>query len=129
MGDKCPIRNTGTNIFINIIGRYPFVGEQVTQPTGTSTYLGNGMWDSIPTLDTGRAAFLKIITEPSPLLTIVYAKNQAIISWSPSVLNWTLQTNSNFATGTWWNYAGVVINNTVTNSTPMANLFFRLSYP
>ena len=65
-------------------------------------------------------------TPGAPLLTITYAGNQAIVSWSPSVTGWTLQTNNNLATGTWGNYAGTVVNNSVTNSPPTGNLFFRL---
>jgi hypothetical protein len=68
-------------------------------------------------------------TVGAPLLTITYAGNQAIVSWSPSATGWTLQTNNNLATGTWGNYGGAVVNNTVTNSPPTGNLFFRLSHP
>ncbi len=111
----------------------PFVGEQVTQISGTntytSTYLGNGQWDSVPTLAVGTAAFFNIKSEPPPELTIIYANNQAIVSWPSTISPWTLQTNNNLATGVWGNYAGTIVNNTVTNSLPTGNLFFRLSYP
>ena len=129
LGDKAPIVDVGTNIFLNIIGRIPFVGEQVTQLSGTSTFLGNGMWDSVPTLEVGEAALLNIMTEPSPQLTIVYTNNEAIISWPSTRSVWTLQTNNNLATGAWGNYIGPIINNTVTNSPSAGNAFFRLSYP
>ena len=62
-------------------------------------------------------------------LTIIYANKQAIVSWPSSVLGCTLQTNSNLATGTWGNYPGPIISNTVTNSPTKGNLFFRLRYP
>jgi hypothetical protein len=62
----------------------------------------------------------------APLLTITHSGNQAIISWNPLATGWTLQTNNNLATGSWGNYAGSVINNSVTNSPPTGNLFFRL---
>lgn len=62
----------------------------------------------------------------APLLTISYAGNQAIISWPLSVTGFTLQTNNNLATGTWGNYLGAVVNNSVTNAPPVGNLFFRL---
>jgi len=65
----------------------------------------------------------------APLFTITYAGNQAIVSWSPSVTGWTLQTNNNLATGVWGNYAGPVVNNSATNSPPTGNLFFRLTHP
>jgi hypothetical protein len=64
----------------------------------------------------------------APLLTITYSGNKAIVSWSPSVTGWTLQTNSNLGTTNWVNYGGVV-NNSVTNSPPTGNLFFRLTHP
>ena len=65
-------------------------------------------------------------TPGSPFLTIIYSGNQAIVSWSPSVTGWTLQTNNNLTTGNWGNYLGPIINNSVTNSPPTGNVFFRL---
>jgi hypothetical protein len=134
LGDKSPvIDNTGTKIFLDILGRMPFVGEQLTKISGmnthTSTYLGNGQWDSVPKLAVGEAAFFNIKSEPPPELAVIYANNQAVISWPSTVSPWTLQTNTALAAGTWGNYAGMVVNNTVTNSSPKGNLFFRLSYP
>ena len=132
-GDACPTPDNGTNIFLNILGRMPFVGEQVTQISGantsTSTYLGNGQWDAVPTLAVGHAAFFNIKSEPPPELTIIHANNQTVVSWPPTVSPWTLQTNTDPAKGVWGNYAGTFVNNTVTNPPPMGNLFFRLSYP
>lgn len=66
LADKSPIFNSGTNIFINILGRLPNVGEKVTQLSGTSTYLGDGLWDSLPTLSVSSAAFLTINSSPVP---------------------------------------------------------------
>ncbi len=60
LGDKSHTVDTGTNILINILGRMPNEGEQVIQISGTSTYFGNGVWDMVPTLDIGQAAFLNI---------------------------------------------------------------------
>jgi hypothetical protein len=60
------------------------------------------------------------------LLTITYIGNQAIVSWSPSATGWTLQTNNNLATGAWGNYAGAVVNNSITNTPPKGTVFFRL---
>jgi hypothetical protein len=66
LGDKAPVANTGTNIFLNILGRLPNVGEQITtlddlaQIYTTSTYLGNGNWDNLPELGVGGAAFFDI---------------------------------------------------------------------
>jgi hypothetical protein len=129
LGDKAPINDTGTNIFLNIVGRIPFVGEQVITLSGTNTYLGNGVWDSVPTLNVGSSGFLNIKSEPPPFLTIVYTNGQAVVSWPPTVSVWTLQTNNDLATGAWVNYAGPVVNNSVTNASPTGNLFYRLTYP
>ena len=65
-------------------------------------------------------------TSGAPLLTITYASNQAVISWPSSATGWTLQTNSNLATGNWGNYLGQIVNNSVTNAPLKGNLFFRL---
>jgi hypothetical protein len=65
-------------------------------------------------------------TPGAPTLMIAKIGSQVIISWDPSVTGYTLQTNANLATPTWGNYAGTVVNNTVTNSPPVGNLFFRL---
>lgn len=129
LGDKSPFVDTGTDIFLNIIGRIPFIGEKVTLLSGTSTYLGNGTWDSVPILGIGQAAFLTIMSEPPPALTIINNNNQTIVSWSSSASPWTLQTNSDLVNGTWGNYAGSITNNAITNSSVTGNLFFRLSYP
>jgi uncharacterized protein YcnI len=69
-----------------------------------------------------------IMSQQAPSLTILRTNNQTVVSWPSSVSGWTLQTNNNLTTGTWDNYAGAVINNTVTNSTSALGLFFRLSY-
>src|SRR5208337_1249301 len=73
--------------------------------TGGGYSLTGGFW-----------ALYAVQTPGAPLLTITYSGNQAIISWPPSVAGWTLQTNGNLSTGTWVNYGGTVINNSVTNS-------------
>ncbi len=62
----------------------------------------------------------------APVLTITYAGGKAIVSWPANVTGWTLQTNVNLATPTWGNYLGPIVNNTVSNSPPPMNLFFRL---
>jgi hypothetical protein len=83
--------------------------------SGGSYSLTGGFW-----------SLFAVQTPSAPLLTIIYAGNQAIVSWSPSVTGWTLQTNANLATGTWGNYLGQVVNNSVTNSPTTGSLFFRL---
>jgi hypothetical protein len=87
--------------------------------SGGNYSLTGGFWSLISVVQTPGA----------PLLTITYANNQAIVSWSPSVTGWTLQTNNNLATGTWGNYLGQVVNNSATNSPPTGNVFFRLTHP
>lgn len=72
LGDKCPTTDTGTDIFLNILGRLPNIGEQVTllnnvtQTYTTSTYLGSGNWDNVPTLNVGYSAFLNVESVPEP---------------------------------------------------------------
>jgi len=70
--DACPTEDVGTDIFLNIFGRLPNPGEQVTllnsatQIYTTDTYLGNGSWDNVPTLNVGEAAFFNINSVPEP---------------------------------------------------------------
>jgi hypothetical protein len=71
LADKAPVSSVGTNIFLNILGRAPNVGEQVITLTGTSTYLGGGVWDNDPTLGVGEAAFLNVGPVPVPEPTVV----------------------------------------------------------
>jgi hypothetical protein len=63
---------------------------------------------------------------PPPQLTINLSGNNLIVSWPFSVAGFALQTNSNLGTTNWGDYGGAVINNSVTNSLPTGNLFFRL---
>jgi hypothetical protein len=83
--------------------------------SGGSYSLTGGFW-----------SLYAVQTPGAPLLTITYSGNQAIVSWDPSATGWTLQTNSNLATGAWGNYAGAVVNNSLTNAPPAGNVFFRL---
>jgi hypothetical protein len=66
LGDKAPMVNTGNDIFLHLIGRDPNVGEQVITLTTTSTYLGGGDWDILPTLGVSDAAFLNVGPVPEP---------------------------------------------------------------
>ena len=86
--------------------------------TGGNYSLTGGFW-----------ALFAVQTPGAPLLTITYSNSQAIVSWPSSVTGWTLQTNGNLNTTNWVNYSGAIINNTVTNSPPKGNLFFRLTQP
>jgi len=71
-------------------------------------------------------ALYAVQTPGAPRLAITYIGNQAVVSWSSSATGWILQTNNNLTTGNWGNYAGIIINNTVTNPPSSGNLFFRL---
>lgn len=78
--DKAPVAASGTNLFLNIIGRLPNVGEQVTwldentQTYRTGTYLGGGLWDDEPALFVSDAAFFNlgpvVVPEPTALVLL-----------------------------------------------------------
>ena len=92
------------------------IGQPDTGVMSAGSYsLTGGFW-----------ALYAVQTPGAPLLTITLVGNQAIVSWAPSATGWTLQTNCSLATGTWGNYLGTVSNNSITNSPPVGNLFFRL---
>jgi hypothetical protein len=128
LGDKAPFTDVGTNIFVNILGRPPFPGEQVITLTETNTYFGNGVWDNIPVLNVGQSAFLNITTILPPALSIAYLNNKVIVSWPLSYANWILQTNGDLTSGSWGNYPGLIVNNSVTNLPVGGKLFYRLIY-
>ena len=118
--------------------QYSIAWFKVSGGGGTSTGGGYSVSGTIGQPDTGALsagsysltggfwALYAVQTPGAPLLTITLVGNQAIVWWSPSATGWTLQTNSSLATGTWGNYLGTVSNNSITNSPPVGNLFFRL---
>lgn len=118
---------------------YKVVGGGGASTSGVYTVSGtigqpdaSGAMTSGPYSVTGGFWSLYAVQTPgAPLLTITYANanNQAIVSWSPSAVGWTLQTNANLATPTWGNYQGTVVNNSVTNTTAGSRLFYRLFQP
>lgn len=72
LGDKYPAISSNTDVFLNIVGREPNIGEQFTrldrasQAYVTSTYLGEGGWDVVPTIGYCEAGFFNLIVpEPS----------------------------------------------------------------
>ena len=83
--------------------------------TGGKYSLTGGFW-----------AIYAVQTPGAPVLTITHVGNKAIVSWDPTATGWTLQTNVNLATTNWGDYLGTIVNNSVTNSPPPMNLFFRL---
>jgi hypothetical protein len=138
LGDKMMIINVGTNIFLNIIGRMPYVGEQLYKLSGSSTYLGNGMWDSIPTLNQGEAAFFfsnSSIKEPPSFLNLDF-ESSIITSSQPA---WWFNGNTGKANMPGWtefngwgdtNYSGgaSVIYNDQTLDAPGVSLWDK-NYP
>jgi hypothetical protein len=99
---------------------YQVIGT-IGQPDASGTMSGGSY-----SVTGGFWSLYAVQTPGAPLLTITHIGNQAIISWSPSVTGWTLQTNANLATPAWGNYLGTIVNNNVTNSPPRGNVFFRL---
>jgi MYXO-CTERM domain-containing protein len=64
--DIVPTASSGSDIFLNILGRGPNVGEQVIKLNSVSTYLGEDTWDVTPTLAVGEAVFLNVGPVPEP---------------------------------------------------------------
>ena len=94
----------------------------IGQPDASGAMSGGGY-----SLTGGFWSLIQVVQTPgAPTLIITHVGNQAIVSWDPSATGWTLQTNNNLATGTWGNYLGTVVNNSVTNAPPKGNVFFRL---
>jgi hypothetical protein len=71
-GDRVPQAATSTDIFLHILGRLPNAGEQftaldgATQHSTTSTYLGGGAWDIMPSIGVGEAGFFNVGPVPEP---------------------------------------------------------------
>jgi hypothetical protein len=101
-------------------GVYTVTGT-IGQPDASGTMTGGNY-----SLTGGFWAIYAVQTPGAPLLTITHIGNKAIVSWDPTISGWTLQTNVNLATATWGNYQGTVVNNSVTNTPPPNNLFYRL---
>ena len=128
LADKSPLTDVGTNIYVNILGRPPFPGEQVISLTATNTYLGNGTWDTLPVLSPGQSVFLNIMSVAPPVLSIVQINGNVIVSWPPAYTNWTLQTNGDLVNGNWVNYTGPIVNTSVTNLPVFGQLYYRLFF-
>jgi hypothetical protein len=100
------------------------VSGTIGQPDASSAMTGGNY-----SLTGGFWSLFAVQTPGASLLSITYVGNQAVVSWSSSAIGWTLQTNSNLAAGIWGNYLGSIVNNSITNSPPKGNLFFRLIHP
>lgn len=79
IGDKTPVAASGENIFLNLVGRVPNIGEQVITLTSTSTYLGGGNWDNIPAMAVSDAVFLNIGPVPEPTTLTITMLGFALI--------------------------------------------------
>jgi len=100
------------------------VSGTIGQPDAGGAMTGGGF-----SVTGGFWSLFSVQTPGAPLLSITLSNNQAIVSWPLSATGFTLQTNSSLAAGTWSNYVGAVVNNSVTNSSPKGPLFFRLKNP
>jgi hypothetical protein len=97
----------------------------IGQPDASSALTGGNF-----SVTGGFWSFLSVVqTSGAPLLTITHSGNQAIVSWPSTATGFVLQTNANLGTTNWVNYAGPVVNNSVTNAPPAGTLFFRLTHP
>jgi hypothetical protein len=101
-------------------GQYSLSGT-IGQPDASGAMTGGNY-----SLTGGFWALFAVQTPGAPLLSIFHSGNQAVVSWPSSVTGWTLQTNTSLS-GVWGNYTGTVANNSVTNTPPRGNLFFRLT--
>lgn len=101
-------------------GVYTVIGT-IGQPDASGALTGGNY-----SLTGGFWSLIAVQTPGAPVLSITQLGSQAIVSWDPSVSGWTLQTNVNLATPTWGNYLGTVVGNSVTNTPPPMNLFYRL---
>ena len=105
------------------------VSGTIGQPSSSTMSGGNyavtgGFWSLLAVVQTPGA----------PLLTINYSGNSVIVSWPVSPSGFTVQQNSNLASAAGWSaYGGTVSTNNGVNSitltSPVGNLFFRLSIP
>jgi hypothetical protein len=88
--------------------------------TGGAYSLTGGFWSLISVVQTAGA----------PTLTITQSGNSVIVSW-PDTGSYTLQQNSNLAAAAGWTTNGYTIStnngtNSITITSPVGNLFFRL---
>jgi hypothetical protein len=114
------INNSGVTQF-DVTGIAPLVDPQ--NPQGFPLEIGFNQTNVVISFS------MAAIETNAPQLTIIPSGANVVLSWPSSIVGWTLQTNNNLATGTWGNYTGPVVNNTVTNTPLTGNMFFRLLLP
>ncbi len=106
---------------------------QVTGTIGQPDAIG-AMSGGNYSLTGGFWSFIAVVqTAGLPNLTIVHSGNSVIVSW-PNTGRYTLHQNNNLAASAGWTTSGYTINtsngtNSITITSPMGNLFFRLSNP
>ncbi|MGA9451159.1 MAG: hypothetical protein WBW41_07420 [Verrucomicrobiia bacterium] len=108
----------GTYSVSGTIGQHDAGGPM----TGGNYSLTGGFWSLIAVVQ----------TPGLPNLIITHSGNSVVVSW-PDTGSYTLQQNSNLATGS-WTTSGYTITtangtNSITITPPTGNLFFRLSNP
>jgi len=110
--------SNGQYIVSGTIGQY----DASSAMTGGNYSLTGGFW-----------SLYAVQTPGLPNLTIAFIGSGSVkVSW-PNTGNYTLQTNNNLATTSWFGYGGSVSTangtNSMTISPPSGNLFFRLHNP
>jgi len=100
---------------------------------GTPNYASLNLGDTVTLtgfidlfVDPGTA---QVIVVPVPPLSIAKLGDKVIVSWPTTGMSYSLQTNSDLFTSNWIKYNDTIIDNSVTNSLPNGNLFYRLSLP
>jgi hypothetical protein len=114
----------GTNTTLNVGNGPQSLTAADLNSDGRLDLISANSNDGTLTLLTNAATFL-------PRLACRRSGNNFTVSWPAVWANWTLQQNTNLAAGGWNSFSGPISNDgttkTVTNSSAMENLFFRLS--
>ncbi len=105
-------------------GQYSVSGT-IGQPDASGPMAGGSY-----SLTSGFWALISVVQAPGlPSLTITHSGNSVVVSW-PNTGGYTLQQNSNLATGNWatsgYSIATANGTNSITITPPAGNLFFRL---
>jgi hypothetical protein len=116
----------------------PVVSYQIGATPITSPYafpLGTNTVTSTATnvVGTNTCSFtVKVLAGAAPQLSILHSKTNVVVSWPNSYSCYTLQYASGVTSNAWNSYPGPFATNGgfiyVTNSAPLTNRFFRLSF-